>query len=206
MTDRKEWVSSRAPLIQIIVRFFAIVACAVASGMMAQTAPQPAPLKPRLTLASSGFEDGGIMPAKFTMASPATPVAPELHWSNVPEGTVSFVLMLHDPDTSIQKTTDEALHWFLIDIPSSARQIPENAEPQLLLPAGTVEILNQKKLTGYLPLAASSAGPYHHYIFELYALDRKLGLPADADPQEVMKAMSGHILMKGVLVGRFHMP
>ena len=50
------------------------------------------------------------------------------------------------------------------------------------------------------------AGPYHHYTFELYALDTKLSLGPDATQADVMNAMEGHILMKGVLVGRFHRP
>lgn len=50
----------------------------------------------------------------------------------------------------------------------------------------------------------STAGPYHHYTFELFALDTKLDLGPDATRVDVLKAMDGHILGKAVLVGRFH--
>jgi hypothetical protein len=53
-------------------------------------------------------------------------------------------------------------------------------------------------------MGAAAVGPYHHYTFELFALDAKLTLGPDATQADVMKAMDGHILMKGVLVGRFH--
>ena len=51
---------------------------------------------------------------------------------------------------------------------------------------------------------APAAGPYHHYTFELFALDKKLDLGPDATREDVLKAINGHILGKGVLVGRFH--
>jgi hypothetical protein len=51
---------------------------------------------------------------------------------------------------------------------------------------------------------APPAGPYHHYTFELFALDTKLDLGADASRADVLNAMQGHIIGKGVLVGRFH--
>ena len=53
-------------------------------------------------------------------------------------------------------------------------------------------------------MGAAAVGPYHHYTFSLYALDIKLTLGADATRADVSKAMDGHILGKGVLVGRFH--
>jgi phosphatidylethanolamine-binding protein (PEBP) family uncharacterized protein len=54
------------------------------------------------------------------------------------------------------------------------------------------------------------AGPYHHYTFELYALDTKLEVPAGTPQQTadtrnaVVNAMDGHVLGKAVLVARFH--
>ena len=51
---------------------------------------------------------------------------------------------------------------------------------------------------------AGAQGPYHHYTFELFALDSKLELGADASRADVMKAMEGHIVGKAILFGRFH--
>ena len=47
------------------------------------------------------IQDGGVIPDKYTQASP-TPVSPELEWVNVPAGTVSYVLLMHDPDNAPQ--------------------------------------------------------------------------------------------------------
>jgi Raf kinase inhibitor-like YbhB/YbcL family protein len=166
----------------------------------------PAPAKPRLTLITTAFEDGGIIPNRYTAAAEGQTVSPKLAWSNVPDGTVSFALILHDPDTSLDKTTSEVLHWMIFNIPGTARELPEGVPAQAQLPDGSIQAVNRGGKIGYLGMGAAAVGPYHHYTFELFALDTKLSLGPDATQADVMKAMDGHILMKGVLVGRFHRP
>jgi Raf kinase inhibitor-like YbhB/YbcL family protein len=184
----------------------ALVLVSTAAGAMGQTPSAPAPTKPRLTLTTDAFEDGGIIPNKFTMAAEGTPVSPKLTWTYVPDGTVSFALILHDPDTSPMKKTDEVLHWLIFNIPGTVHELPEGVPAQPQLPDGSMQGLNQGKKVGYMGMGAAAVGPYHHYTFELFALDTKLTLGPDATQSDVMKAMDGHILMKGVLVGRFHRP
>jgi Raf kinase inhibitor-like YbhB/YbcL family protein len=174
--------------------------------VLAQAPAAPPPGKPRLALTTTAFEDGGIIPNKYTMAAEGSAVSPKLTWTNVPDGTVSFTLILHDPDTSLMKSTSEVLHWMIFNIPGTARELPEGVASQAQLPDGSVQSLNQGKKPGYMGMGAGAAGPYHHYTFELFALDTKLSLGPDATQADVMKAMDGHILMKGVLVGRFHRP
>ena len=52
--------------------------------------------------------------------------------------------------------------------------------------------------------------PYHHYVFELFALDIKLDVKPTADAFEtranVMKAIQGHVLAKAVYGGLFRRP
>jgi Raf kinase inhibitor-like YbhB/YbcL family protein len=185
-----------------------LVLLSAAAGAMAQTPPAPAPVptKPRLALTTDAFEDGGIIPNKFTMAAEGTPVSPKLTWINVPEGTVSFALILIDPDTAVMKKADEVLHWMIFNIPGTAHELPEGVPAQPQLPDGSIQGVNQGKKVGYMGMGAAAVGPYHHYTFQLFALDTKLTLGPDATLSDVMKAMDGHILMKGVLVGRFHRP
>jgi Raf kinase inhibitor-like YbhB/YbcL family protein len=175
-------------------------------GTLAQTPNAPPPGKPRLTLTTTAFEDGGIIPNKYTMAAAGAAVSPKLMWTYVPEGTVSFALILRDPDTSLTKSTNEVLHWMIFNIPGTARELPEGVATQAQLPDGSIQSLNQGKTVGYMGMGAGAAGPYHHYTFELFALDTKLSFGPEATLDDVMKAMDGHILMKGVLVGRFHRP
>ena len=70
---------------------------------------------------------------------------------------------------------------------------------------GTIQAVNLGRKVGYMGPGAP-APPYHHYTFQLYALDTRLNLGPDATRADVMKAMDGHILGKGVIVGRFHRP
>ncbi|MGA9977476.1 MAG: YbhB/YbcL family Raf kinase inhibitor-like protein [Candidatus Sulfotelmatobacter sp.] len=187
-------------------RIAALVLVSAAAVAVAQGPAAPAPTKPRLTLTTEAFQDGGIIPNKFTMAAEGTPVSPKLTWTYVPDGTVSFALILHDPDTSLTKTTNEVLHWLIFNIPGTAHELAEGVPAQAQLPDGSIQVLNTGKKVGYMGMGAAAVGPYHHYTFELFALDTKLSLGPDATQADVMKAMDGHILMKGVLVGRFHRP
>jgi Raf kinase inhibitor-like YbhB/YbcL family protein len=171
-----------------------------------QTSKAFAQAKPGLTLSTAAFEDGGIIPDKYTAAAPGPPCSPELAWTNVPAGTVSFVLMLHDPDTSVNKTATEILHWMAFNLPASSRGLAECVAGKVQLPDGTIQGRNYSGTIGYIGMGAPAPGPYHHYTFELFALDTKLSLAPGSPQEEVLQAMAGHILDKGVLVGRFHLP
>jgi Raf kinase inhibitor-like YbhB/YbcL family protein len=180
----------------------------LAAACCATLAQQPAgrggpPPGPGLTLTTTGFEDGGIIPNKYSQADP-NPVSPPLQWSHVPPGTVSFVLLMHDPDTALQKKLGDVTHWMAFNIPGTATSLPEGVPPTPQLPDGTVQIKNLRGNVGFMGSGAGAAGPYHHYTWELFALDTKLDLGPDATRAEVLQAMDGHIIGKGVLVGRFH--
>jgi Raf kinase inhibitor-like YbhB/YbcL family protein len=174
------------------------------TAALAQQAAPKAPPKPGLTVTSSAFEDGGVIPNKFTQADP-NPISPKLEWTHVPAGTASFVLILHDPDVAMQKKTDDVLHWMVFNIPGTATGLPEGVPTtSATLPDGTIQAKNLRGGVGFMGPGAPPQGPHHHYTFEVFALDTKLDLGADATRADVLKAMDGHILGKGVLVGRFH--
>ena len=161
------------------------------------------PPRPGLTLTTSAFPDGGVVPARFTQSDPNA-VSPKLEWTNVPAGTVTFALILHDPDVALQKKTDDVLHWMIFNIPGTAHELPEGVPANATLSDGTVQAKNLRGGVGYMGPGAPAVGPEHHYTFELFALDTKLDLGPDATRADVLRAIDGHILGKGVLVGRFH--
>ena len=82
------------------------------------------PPGPGLTLTSPDFEDGGVIPNKYTQAVPDA-VSPKLEWTHVPPGTVSFALILHDPDAALQRKTDDVLHWMIFNIPAPRLSFPK---------------------------------------------------------------------------------
>jgi Raf kinase inhibitor-like YbhB/YbcL family protein len=176
---------------------FAAVACSPPVGAQAQ---------PGLTLSTTAFGDGGIIPDKYTAAASATTVSPKLTWTDVPGGVVTFVLLEHDPDTSVNKTTAEILHWMMFNIPGATRELPEGVPVQARRPDGSIQGLNYLHKAGYAGMGAPAPGPDHHYTFELFALDTKLNLGASTTQAELLKAMDGHVIAKAVVVGRFHLP
>jgi Raf kinase inhibitor-like YbhB/YbcL family protein len=188
-------------------RTLAISTILLSAGIGSALAQAPqgrgGPPMPGLAITSPDFTDGGVIPNKYTQADPK-PVSPKLEWTNVPAGTMSFALILHDPDVALQKKTDDVLHWMIFNIPGTAKELAGGQGEEAKLPDGTIQAKNLRGGVGFMGPGAPAGGPYHHYTFELFALDTKLDLGADATRADVLKAMEGHILGKGVLVGRFH--
>jgi Raf kinase inhibitor-like YbhB/YbcL family protein len=165
------------------------------------------PPNPPLIMTTTAFQDGGVIPDKYTQAAGQAAVSPALSWSQVPPGTQSFVLLMHDPEPVLNKGSKmDITHWLVWNIPGTSTGLPEGVKPGEL-PDGTRQV--SLRSNGYMGPGAP-AGPYHHYTFELYALDTKLDVPqgepsgAAATRTAVINAMDGHVLGKAVLVGRFH--
>jgi len=183
-----------------VVLYGLIIACvAIAQNRGGRKGPSG----PGLTLTTTAFEDGAVIPSKYTGSDPHA-VSPKLEWTNVPAGTVSFTLIMHDPDVALQRHTEDFLHWLAFNIPGDTRSLPEGVPNEATLPDGTIQVKN-RNVVGYRGPGAPPAGPLHHYVFELYALDTKLELGPDATREEVVKAMDGHVLAKASLVGRHHL-
>jgi Raf kinase inhibitor-like YbhB/YbcL family protein len=160
-----------------------------------------------MTLATAAWADGGQIPARYTQGGDQE--SPPFTWSNVPDGVSSFVLIAHDVDAAAGSGTDDMLHWLLWNIPSSARSLAEGVPPLAQLPDGTRQI----SVSGpyYRGPGAAAAGPPHHYVFELFALDNALDVPAvGASPPltraAVLAAMAGHVRGKAGYVGLFRRP
>jgi len=165
------------------------------------------PATPPLIMTSTAWEDGGVIPDKYTQASGPTAPSPELKWTQVPPGTQSFVLLMHDPEPVLNKGSKmDITHWLVWNIPGTSTGLAEGVA-QGELPDGTRQV--SLRSNAYMGPGAPP-GPYHHYTFELYALDTKLEVP-QGTPQEaaatrtaVVNAMDGHVLGKALIVARFH--
>ena len=157
-----------------------------------------------MSLTSTAWTDGGMIPIKHSQ--PGAEASPAFAWSEVPEGTMSFVLMMRDLDAASGAGTEEILHWMLWNIPGASRALPEGLPQATQLPDGTRQI----SATGpyYRGPGAAAAGPAHHYVFELYALDTMIDVPAVGQSPAltraaVLTAMSGHVRGKAAYVGLF---
>jgi Raf kinase inhibitor-like YbhB/YbcL family protein len=160
-----------------------------------------------MRLMSNSFIDGGLIPPKYTQAGEQA--SPQLAWANAPMGTQSFVLHMHDMEGARNKTTEDQLHWLVWNIPAETRALPEGV-PMGDLKDGS----HQTSATGngvYRGPGAPANGPYHHYVFEIFALDTKIDVPANpTDPfdtrAKVLSAIQGHVLGKAVYLGFFRRP
>src|ERR1700680_1512316 len=182
------------------------------AGRGGRPAGGAAPAPPAMTLTIPGFPDGGQIPVKFSQAAPGVAVgegtSPAMSWANVPAGTQSFFLHMHDMDLARNKTTDDQAHWVFWNIPATLTSLPEGVPKGSQLPDGSYQI----SATGpmYRGPGAGANAPFHTYVFELYALDTRLDVKPSADAFEtrsnVMKAIQGHILAKAVYGGLFRRP
>jgi Raf kinase inhibitor-like YbhB/YbcL family protein len=150
---------------------------------------------PPLLMETDAFPDGGIIPAKYVGRGG---VQPAFKFSNAPAGTVAYAVIFHDLDVSLQGGTGDVLHWMAWNIPASANGIPEGS-----LPAGSVQGNNITGQPSYMGPGAPAGPRYHHYVFELYALNAMLDLPATASRDDLLKALQGKITAKAAYVGRF---
>jgi Raf kinase inhibitor-like YbhB/YbcL family protein len=157
---------------------------------------------PMLKIKVADFADGGKIPAKFTCAAGQNSPSPAISWSDAPAGTQSFVLIMHDPDPVIANSTTDVLHWAIFDIPGNAKSLPENVAKGDQAD-GAKQIKNIAGGDGYLGPCPPPGHGDHHYTLELFALNAKLGLPASTSRQDLMKAMDGKVLTKGVYIGIF---
>jgi len=149
-----------------------------------------------LLMETTAFADGAIVPQKYAGRDG---VQPGFTFSNAPEGTVSYAIIFHDIDVALMNGTGDVLHWICWNIPASAKGIPEGK-----LPEGSVTGKNIAGQNAYFGPGAPPGPRYHHYVFELYALNAKLDLPDTASRPELLKAMEGKIVAKAAYVGRFH--
>jgi hypothetical protein len=149
-----------------------------------------------LQLESSAFEDQGTIPQRFNCDG--EDVSPPLSWSAPPAGTQSLVLVFDDPDAP-GRTWD---HWLLFNIPATLRSLPAGVPAESAVAGIGAHGTNSWNHLGYGgPCPPKSTT--HRYFFRLYALDTIPDLDPGASRTEIEKAMKGHVLAEGQLMGRY---
>lgn len=152
-----------------------------------------------IRLTSQSFADGEAIPKQFTCEG--TGVSPSLHWSDLPGGTRSVALIVDDPDAPDPEAPQRTfVHWVLYDIPASATGVPIDGHTDSF-PVGTRVGRNDGGRSGWHPPCPPIGR--HRYFFKVYALDRQLGALADPTKASLEKAMEGHILGRGQLIGTY---
>ena len=151
--------------------------------------------KRTIKLTSRAFQEGGAIPAQYTCDGQN--VSPPLAWGDVPAETKSLALVADDPDAP----RGTWVHWVIYNLPASTRELPEGMPASGELAAGGRQGRNDFDQTAYggpCPPAGT-----HRYYFKLYALNTTLDRPIGATRQDLLRAMYGHILDEGQLMGRY---
>lgn len=145
------------------------------------------------TLTSPDFTNGESIPERFSCDGEDS--SPALAWSDAPEGTKTFALIMDDPDAPMKKW----VHWLLYNIPANKSELPHAVASEERLPDGSLQGRNSWHQIGYGGPCPPSG--VHRYFFKLYALDCTLELEAGADKQALVQAMENHILAKADMMG-----
>jgi len=148
-----------------------------------------------ISVSSSAFQEGGMIPAKYTCDG--NDLSPPLKWTGVPEGTKSIALISDDPDAPVGTW----VHWVMWNLPPTARELAEGVPPKAQLPDGSRQGVSDFGRPGYG--GPCPPGGTHRYYFKVYALDAMLDLPNGTRKADLVKAMKGHILAEGQLMGKY---
>jgi Raf kinase inhibitor-like YbhB/YbcL family protein len=150
----------------------------------------------RLDVTSSAFQEAQAIPKAYT--ADGRNISPALTWGPVPSGAKSLALVCDDPDAP----AGTWVHWVVYGIPASTRGLPEALPPSRVLGNGAEQGTNSFGKLGYGG-PSPPPGKRHRYFFKIYAVDLELRLAPQASAKQVERAIAGHVLAQGQLMGTY---
>jgi len=152
-----------------------------------------------IKLESDAFRPNEAIPREYS--GEGKDVSPLLRWTNVPEGTRQLALVVDDPDAH----GEPWVHWLIYNIPGQVNALSAGLPTTTTLPkpAGAAQGLNSWGRIGYGGPMPPRGDGLHHYQFTLYALDTAPGLKPGLDRGQLLKAIDGHVLGQGELIGTY---
>lgn len=147
-------------------------------------------------LSTPAFADGARIPERYT--ADGENASPRLTWSDPPEGTESFALVVEDPDAP----KGLFVHWLTWNLPAHLRDLPEGYPAEAQRRDGVRCGQNGFGSNGYGGPRPPPGAP-HRYVFRLLALDAKLDLEAGAKRAEFERALEGHVLGQATVTGMY---
>lgn len=148
-----------------------------------------------ISLKSTAFKNGGMIPKAHSCDG--KDVSPPLSWSGVPKGTQSLAIVCEDPDAP----AGIWVHWVVFNIPTDVNKLPKGLPPDGTLRDGAKQGMNDFHRLGYGGPCPPSGT--HRYYFRIYALNKKLDRKPGLTKFQLIRAMEGHILAQGQLMGKY---
>jgi len=200
---RRSTFAAAGTLVPSLILAAMLTGCKGSASHTAPPAVQPAkeaPVTAKITLTSSAFQHNQPVPRKYS--DDGEDKSPPLAWSDVPAGSRELALIVDDPDAP---TPTPWVHWVLYRMPADLRSLPEGITPSLRVsqPAGLLQGKNSWNKIGYGGPAPPKGHGTHRYFFKLYALDAPISLDAGATKEALLKAIGGHVLAEGELIGTY---
>lgn len=149
----------------------------------------------KMEIISSAFSDGAMIPQKYTCDD--NDISPPLKWSLAPDGTKTFALICDDPDAPVGTW----VHWVLFNLLGNINELSENIPTMEVLTNGAKQGKNDFGKIGYG--GPCPPGGTHRYYFKIYALNVELDVEPGITKSDLLKAMEGHVLSEGQLMGRY---
>jgi hypothetical protein len=119
-------------------------------------------------------------------------VSPPLEWSGLPSGTKQLALICHDPDAPLPRGFT---HWVIYGIPPTVSQLAVAGGSEF------IEGINSSDQPGYTGPIPPVGHGVHHYYFWLYALDKELDLKLGMKREQLLEAISNHVIEQARLIG-----
>lgn len=144
-------------------------------------------------LTSSAFAEGETIPRRYTCEGDDT--SPPLEWTDAPPETLSFALVMDDPDAPRGTFT----HWLVYDIPRDVTALDEG------LPHGEAGrmLTNDFGRPAYGGPCPPKGHGTHHYRFTLHALDVPILKVREGKRAGFEEAVRSHILESAMLTGLY---
>jgi Raf kinase inhibitor-like YbhB/YbcL family protein len=153
------------------------------------------------TLTSPAFSDGCPIPLRHAATKGGQNLSPPLEWSGQPPQAAELVLVVEDADAP----TPRPFVHCVARIDPAIGSLPEGALAADTAVTGVTIGRGGLRQVGYTgPRPIPGHGP-HHYVFQLFALDRALTQPAAISPRALAAAMSGQVIARARLTGLFEL-
>src|SRR5579872_2361998 len=152
--------------------------------------------KAALRVTSKAFENGGTIPSKYTCDG--ADISPPIKWEGVPSEAKSLALICDDPDAP----AGTWVHWVIYNIQPDRKSLPEKISKARDIIANWHQGKNDFGNYGYGG-PCPPGGKAHRYFFKLYALDIDPKPQSEMSKADLVKAMEGHILAEGSLMGTY---
>lgn len=159
-------------------------------------------------ISSTSFKDGQVLDKKHAGNLPNNPncvgsnTSPQFSWTNVPEGTKSFAIVMTDPEG---RAPAGVVHWIAYGIPANVTSF---AEGELGQPSS--KYVGGKSTLGvghYIGPCPPRGIGFHHYTFVLMATELEpTALQPGMTREELIPALAGKVKGSTGIIGLFGQP